>query len=124
MAASKRPTVTRKTKPTLRENTPGSADVDAASACKAFSVLLKDPSNSSSRQAVLDTSGKLLAGTAQAQADHQPAPKWAQLGGDLITTAADISTGNAELITKDGNKAADECDRIPDAAKIAGGYTS
>jgi hypothetical protein len=102
-------------------------DVQAARACHQMQVFIAHATGggttSADGQAILDAAQPLLSGTAEAQAAGKPAPKWAELGADLVQTAADINSGDAQTISADGNKVADQCGTLSAAAKTAGGFT-
>lgn len=99
---------------------PDPADVQAARACQTFVEFLNKKATGDQ---IVEAARPLLAGAADAQANGRPQPRWADLGADLIATAADANTGDTAKLAEDGNKASDACGSIPSAAKVAGGYT-
>ncbi len=74
-------------------------------------------------QAVTDAESQLLAGASQDQAAGKPLPKWANLGEALVAATDDIVNRDSSALSKDGPAAAQACQTIPEAARVAGGYT-
>lgn len=99
---------------------PNPIDVQAARACQAF-VSFAD--HKVSGQQLINAATPLIAGSAQAQANNQPAPKWSDLGGNLISLASLGAGESSAQFATDANKAVSECGSIPPDAKTAGGFT-
>lgn len=104
-------------------------DVKAAQGCEASFHMLQDLAASKTAQVNADEAklqpiaAALLAGTAEAQAAGKPAPKWAALGANLTQAMADANTGDITAFGKDQDAITPDCNKIPDAAKVAGGFT-
>lgn len=105
---------------------PNPQDVAAARACEAFSNYVdavgNHQSSSTLRQAALDKATVLTNGSADAQQQGRPLPKWAGLGADLVELIGDVNTQDTTAEQADAPKVANACGKIPSAAKRAGGY--
>ena len=99
---------------------PDPIDVKAAHACHEFDLYLNNKAVGGDLQAAAEP---LIAGSADAQASGLPAPKWSDLGADLISFIADSVAQDSAKQVADGNAAADQCTKLSRAAKDAGGYT-
>jgi hypothetical protein len=75
-------------------------------------------------EALTNDSDKLLAGASQDQAAGKPLPQWAVLGEYLIAAADDVVNRDSGALSRDGTAAAETCQTIPEADRIAGGYTA
>jgi hypothetical protein len=107
---------------------PAPADVDAARACAAFNNYLAQAGQGrvpkATGEALTNDAYQLLAGASQAQASGRPLPKWTNLGEYLIAAADDVVNKDSSALSKDGTAAADACQTIPEAARLAGGYVA
>lgn len=106
---------------------PTAADIAAARACAAFTTYLADAGQGrvppAAGQALSDDAYRLLDGASQDQAAGKPLPQWANLGEYLIAAADDVVNNSSSALSKDGPAAAQLCQTIPTAARVAGGYT-
>ncbi len=107
-------------------------DVKAAQGCELSVQILQEAAKGSAgnvdkinaaEKKLEPIASDLLAGTAEAQAAGKPAPKWAALGGNFISEMADLNSDKVDAYTKDQDAITPDCNKIPDAAKVAGGFT-
>ncbi len=107
-------------------------DVKAAQGCELSLQILQeagkgsagsvDKINAAEKKLQPIASG-LLAGTAEAKAAGKPEPKWSALGAGFVTEMADLNSNNLDGYTKDQDAITADCNKIPDIAKSAGGFT-
>ena len=99
------------------------ADVAAARACDSFVKFLDAATAGSVSQGVfqpfVNDADALVAGAKPGQ----PAPKWFQLGSELINVGDDLVKDNPQQMKTDATAASKQCSTIPPAAARAGGYT-
>jgi hypothetical protein len=102
------------------------SDIAAARACAAFNTYLADAGKGqiprTAGEAVTNAAYQLLAGDSQDQAAGKHLPQWAKLGEDLIAATDDVVNRNSSALSTDGTAAAEACQTIPEAARVAGGY--
>ena len=99
------------------------ADVAAARACESFVKFLDAASTGSVSQGVfqpfVNDANALIAGAKPGQ----PAPKWFQLGSELINVGDDLVKDNPQQLKSDATAAGQQCSTIPAPADRAGGYS-
>lgn len=99
------------------------ADVAAASACESFVKFLDAATTGSVTQSVfqpfVNNANALVAGAKPGQ----PAPKWFQLGSELVSVGDDVVKDNPQQLQSDATAASQQCSAIPLAADRAAGYT-
>jgi hypothetical protein len=99
---------------------PDPADVAAARACHLFDVYLNDAKNRRYNRNDSDAFDR-----ARKKLDSSPGPdgRWSQLADDLTTFVNDASANDLGATRTDGRQAGLECAKIPQAARVAGGFT-
>jgi hypothetical protein len=120
------PVATTTPRATAAPGPPAAADVAAARACQAFTVYLSDASAGVvprvAGESLVDDADALLAGASGNGAATKPLPKWSQLGANLLSAAKDVVDHDSSALATDGAAAAQECQTVPAAAAVAGGY--